>query len=268
MLLLLGLGWVAVPGCSSVYAPLSPVAPLQREAGEVSLGGNVCTVHPRRGATAYLAVAPTEIARVYVAGGFSRAREEKGLRNDTDQVEVGAGGAAKLGVAMFETLAGVGIGRTDAQTCTAYGWFGDDCIGDSPSKSTFVRGFLQETVGFRRGKILVQGLGLRFAVMRYAFSELNQLPSHHETWAVTLEPFAVTRVGFDWGKLEVGFHLPFVVPPNILTTRDRLGLPEDRRADSDLFSAPAPRLTIGVITNLDRLWREPSAAASSESEGW
>ena len=56
--------------CASAYSPPGPVVPLLDERGDLSLGANVRPALPTRGATAYLAAAPSEKSRVYTAGSF------------------------------------------------------------------------------------------------------------------------------------------------------------------------------------------------------
>jgi hypothetical protein len=248
-------------GCMSTYAPVSPITPLQRRAGEVSLGANVTTVHPKRGATAWLAVAPTRVARVYVAGAISRAREgeaeadsygrEMKTQNHTDQLEIGAGGAAQRANVMFETLGGAGFGQTQAVTCTPY--FSAGPCHPFDSSSSFIRGFVQETFAFQKAPIFAGGFGLRLSVLRHAFDQAFGEPNDRQNWASTLEFYSVSRVGFDWGKLEVGLHLPFV----IYSGHTRELAPAGREYDSRVITTPALRITLGVVTNVDRLWRKP-----------
>ena len=256
--------------CASTYSPVSPVAPLLDRAGAVAVGGNVRPLYPHRGATAYVAAAPTEATRVYVAGSFARmtGNDELGWsrrgdeHNRTNQMEAGAGwgthrkkfGSYKSMIA--EVLLGGGYGYTDAAQCASRDLEGY-CSLKLDFSSHFAKALLQGQVA-RKWMHNLLGAGLKIAVLRYEIERLDGASALGDEWATTIEPFVVGRVGKDWGQLEAGLRLPFV-PWSTHVTRTNTdyvvsgGRPEVE--SGALVSSLKPRISIGVRTDLSSLWR-------------
>ena len=211
--------------CASTFSPVSPVTPLLDRAGAVVVGGNVRALYPHRGATAYLAAAPTESTRVYVAGSFARMKgseelgswsnQKGGEHNRTNQMEAGAGwgmthkkfGSYKSMIA--EVLLGGGYGYTDAAQCGSRAFDEGACLLWLDSAFHFAKGFVQGQVA-RKWRQKIFGAGLKASVLRYDVERLAGASVIGDEWATTVEPFLVGKIGPDWAKFEVGLHLPFV----------------------------------------------------------
>lgn len=254
-----------LPGCVSTYAPATPVVPFLDEAGDVAVGGSLRAAQPTAGASAFVAAAPTESTRVFVSGTFARQDGDRYTdflnrsmreRNRTDQIEVGGGYGFAKRWRQLEALAGGAYGRAESNQCDPllFHDIPDQCSLWVDSRSWFARPFLQLQLAARLGPWQGGG-GTRVAATRYQLQELFGLPDHRVLWVATVEPFVVQRVGFEWGKLELGIHVPLVVySPSVrneIRTGENAGV-----SDEDNFAiTPEPRVTLGVVLNIDELWR-------------
>lgn len=259
-------------GCLSTYAPPGPVVPLLNERGDVSVGANVRPVYPARGANAYVAAAPTESTRLYVAGSIMRHdgrrtedMSERSMRerNHTTQVEAAFGWGAVHRRMIFEAFGGLGYGTSRANACERNtdinGDYGMGCMLWINSKSWFIRPFVQAEFGALR-RLGGGGGGVRVSAVRYDFERLMGEPSDRAATAVIFETFGTARFGVPWGKLELTALLPFTVssPQVSYTWTYDAGYAEPRTQTFTrrLIDTASPRLTLGLRADLDELWRK------------
>jgi hypothetical protein len=258
-------------GCVSAYSPPGPVVPLLDERGDLSVGANLRPALPTRGASAYVAAAPSERSRVFVAGSLSRYSGERTddyterrmqQKNHTLQLEAGAGAGMRRDHLVLEGLAGIGFGKSEANQCRrqiSFNTYGTDCQVWVDSRSWFMRPFVQFEAGgrYRPGAF---GGGLRISVVRYAYDWLLGEPSQRNAAIVTVEPFFSASMGMPWGKVEIQFLVPLVASsPDVAYTRAFNGggsQSMERTWQTPLVESATPRFTLGLRADLDELWRK------------
>jgi hypothetical protein len=274
----IALSLVVASGCISSYGPAAPVAPLLDEAGDVRVGASMRAVGPKTGASAFVAAAPSESTRVYVAGSFVHEHGDKYTdnlgrklteRNDSKQVEAGAGYGFSMRHLQVEALTGAALGKTYSKQCDwPHPWFTEypnECPLWVDARSWFVRPFLQGQAAASLGPWQGGG-GVRVAVTRYQLSELFDAPSKRVVLLPVAEPFIVQRVGLDWVKFELTVHMPVFLHSTGMRDSTLVdGHPDPiRHTGRSKFALwPGPRVMLGVVFNLDEAWRRRSRDSAS-----
>jgi hypothetical protein len=256
---------LASAACVSVYEPFAPVVPLLDERGDVSISARMRARGPLLGAGAAITAAPTESTRVFAGGSFShdagaRRTDEFGARHkertQDGRIEAGGGWGFARGHFIAEALGGLAYGRTRSLHCNMYDWqdYADECPVWIGQRSRYVSAYGQlEMAGNFR--YWTGGGGMRVAMAHYDFDRLFGQSTSKTAWLPTLEPFIVQRVGLPWGKLELGVQLPFVLQSaTVSRTQTVDGRPDTQR--DRLFLQPSPRVTLGLVFNIDELWRK------------
>ena len=253
------------PACISTYAPAAPVAPLLDEAGDVALGGGFYPVRPTQGGNVFVAAAPSDAARVFVAGSFSRMQADDlqsdylgrsmHARNRTNQVQVGGGYGFKRRHFLLEALGAVGFGRTSSAQCEPK-FFEDqpeDCRFWADSRSWFTT-YSGQVHAVGRAGPWQGGGGVRMTFARYQFEELFDRPSRRVSVLPVLEPYIVQRVGLPLAQLELGLHFPLVL--HTPEAENHSPTEASYTWSGPLFLSPGMRLTCGVVFNVDEVWRK------------
>jgi hypothetical protein len=257
---------LCLTGCMSQYSPAAPIAPLLSRQGQVVAGARFRPAFPRRGVSAHVAAAPTEHARLYLSGTWSRARGVEGAdyagrtlkeHNDTRQVELAAGWGTVTSAVRLEVLGGGGYGRVDAAGCRRNEFQGYDyCTWWVDGVARFGRVFVQAQAA-REIAWWTGGGGVRVLYAHYEFERQFGRTSDFSPGVAAVEPFIVHRVAVPFGAIELMLHIP------ILLVAPRVDVPQSdpRAADQDtvhrqrLLQIPMPRLYLGFVGELDALWR-------------
>ncbi|MDB4985132.1 MAG: hypothetical protein JWN04_310 [Myxococcaceae bacterium] len=257
---------VTASGCMSGYAAPAPITPLLGGRGDVVAGATFRPAFPRREASAYLAAAPTESTRVYVAGTHTLARGESGVdipnrelkeRNHTDEVEGGGGWGIARGRLRAEILGGLGYGRVQSTQ-------GARTLDRDPD---FVSTWVQARGHFARASVQAQaaahvahwtgGGGVRIALVRFQYAEVLGYEGPVTALVPTFEPFMVQRLELPFGSIQLTIHAPIVPYSPSISLSDAINA--DRRVSTRLIETPIPRIFLSFQANLDELWRKRPA---------
>jgi hypothetical protein len=238
------------------------VAPLLDEAGDVAVGGSFYPVRPAQGGNVFVAAAPTQASRMFVAGSFSRMHGSELTdysgrsmheRNRTNQVQAGGGYGFTRRHFLLEALGALGFGRTSSAQCEpeVFPEYPEDCKFWVDSRSWFTSYSAQVHAVGRAGPWQGGG-GVRVTFARYQFEELFGRPSQRAAVLPLLEPYIVQRVGLPLAQVELGIHFPIVLhTPQVKNHSDG-----GDSGPGPLFISPGMRLTLGIVFNVDEVWRK------------
>lgn len=257
---------LTVSGCMSAYSPPAPVTPLLRGRGDVVAGAMMRPFFPRRGASAHVAAAPTEHTRVYAAGALTRARgidtnsheaRAPKAKNDTNQVELGAGWGTASSALRAEVLAGLGYGKTASIQCD-YDPFGDyHCDDWLDASARLFRLSAQAQIEGLSPSRWSGGGGLKISMVRFEFDRLLERSTSSHVSVVTFEPFLLQRVDIGIGHLIMMVHVPIVpYSPKVHVQNGGGAVTGPDPVRVRLIETPAPRIFLGFQGNLDLLWRD------------
>lgn len=184
--------------------PPSPQAPALREAGQVTLAGNMRIMSPQEGASVRAAVALTDHIRLAATGVGAFDASRRGLYGELlAGYERFTGKFVQVG-----GLFGVGVGDVRARHPHCYDLHYDNSYCDVPkgyvdqAAARTVRYGLEGYFALHAPRVVSGGAGLRASVLDMRFHEVNDLAVRGRHAPLAFEPFVFVRAGQPWVQVE------------------------------------------------------------------
>lgn len=200
----------ASSGCAGVYLSHAVNVPALRTAGQTRVSASTTIFSPVSGTHVNASVAATSLLRLAGSFGFALGG---GMREGlTGQLLVGAEVPINR-IMQWGLLGGMGYGRVVQQHSACDGGFSEGyCVVPygyaNHVEASYVQSTLQGYVVVSAPKVVDAAFGMRMSVLAMRFHTIDHEPSDQGGAPVSLEPFALARVG--GARFRVGPEVRYV----------------------------------------------------------